>query len=190
VNVTLRAGESADAGGLSISYASLDAVPSVLVQDLPLPESAGGGTGEAVAQMTNVVFGTTETSSGEYTESPEQRGEPALSLIGLQARPVTLDAGESVTIDGLEYTFEGQREFAGINVKRDRSDVLVWLGAAMIVVGLMITFWVPRRRLWAKITANSTALAGQAPSHANFTRELRDLAREAGAKLPEEYDDD
>ena len=62
--------------------------------------------------------------------------------------------------------------------------------AALIVLGLMITFWVPRRRLWARITATRTSLAGQAASHAHYTRELRRLAAEAGAAIPEGTEDD
>jgi cytochrome c biogenesis protein len=115
---------------------------------------------------------------------------PTLTVIGLQAQPLTLTPGQSAEVGGLQYTFDGQKEFAGIEARRDRSDLLVWIGAAAIVLGLAITFWVPRRRLWAKISAARTAMAGQAPSHANFSRELRSLAREAGAPIPEEADDD
>ena len=75
-------------------------------------------------------------------------------------------------------------------MRRDRSDSLVWIGAFAIVIGLAITFWVPRRRLWAKISEARTSLAGQAPSHANYSRDLRDLVREAGGNIPEEPDDD
>ena len=110
------------------------------------------------------------------------------TIVGFKRRRYR-EAGESETIGGLEYTFDGQREFAGIEARRDRSDMLVWIGAAAIVLGLAITFWVPRRRLWAKISEARTAMAGQAPSHANFTRELRNLAREAGAAVPAEPDD-
>ena len=71
-------------------------------------------------------------------------------------------------------------------MRRDRSDYLVWAGVLLIVLGLIATFWVPRRRFWARITQTRAAFAGQAPSHAKYTRELRALARAAGAKLPEE----
>lgn len=190
VQAKLREGDTAQTGGLSIAYAALYAVPSALTEDFPLPDGAGGGTGNAVLQMTNVAFGTGDTSAGDFTEDTAITGDPTLSILGVDGQPVSLKAGESATVGNLEYTFDGQSEFAGINVKRDRSDTLVWVGAAMIVLGLMITFWVPRRRLWAKITTHRTALAGQAPSHANFTRELRDLAREAGGQLPENLDDE
>jgi cytochrome c biogenesis protein ResB len=189
VRVTLSEGQTEVSGGLSISYVGTEGVPSFVVPDFPLPESVGeGSSGEALLQMANVVYGTDETSEG-YTDAPTIHGEPRLTIIGLEAQPVVLGPGDSETIDGLEYTFEGQREFAGIDVRRDRSDMLVWLGAGATVIGLMITFWVPRRRLWAKITATRLSIAGQAPSHANYTRELADLARAAGAGVPNEETD-
>jgi hypothetical protein len=191
VRVELAEGESAETAGLTIEFAALEDVPSALVPDFPLPASLREGSqGEALLQMTNVVFGTSDVSSGEAVETPQVSGEPTLTIVGLDAQPVMLQSGESAEVGGLEYTFEGPGEFAGINVKRDRSDMLVWVGAAAIVVGLMITFWVPRRRLWAKITATRASLAGQAPSHANFSRELAGLAREAGGQLTEEAEDD
>jgi len=89
-----------------------------------------------------------------------------------------------------QYSFLGQREFAGITVKRDRSDYLIWAGAALIVSGLAATFWVPRRRFWAKITATRTLMAGQAPAHARYARELRRLAHQAGSARDIMKDDD
>jgi cytochrome c biogenesis protein len=184
VRATLAEGETTESGDLVVTYVETDEVPSFVVPDLPLPEGAGDGSaGEVLVQMQNVVYGTDETSEGGFVEGGSDDGEPLLTVVGLSPQPVVLTPGESAEIDGLEYTFEGQREFAGIDVRRDRSDMLVWAGAAFIVVGLMITFWVPRRRLWAKITGARLSMAGQAPSHANYTRELEDISRAAGAPL-------
>jgi hypothetical protein len=186
----LSPGESAQTGGLNIAYEGLQPVPAMVIEDFPLPAELGEGPeGEAALHMSNVVLGTSETSAGDYSASGAP-GEATLTIVGLQAQAVTLTPGEKAVVGELEYTFEGQREFAGIQARRDRSDNLVWIGAAAIVVGLAITFWVPRRRLWAKITGAGTAIAGQAPSHANFTQELRTLAREAGADVPIEPNDD
>ena len=75
----------------------------------------------------------------------------------------------------------GQREFAGIQVKRDRSDNLIWVAAGLLLLGLGITFYVPRRRLWAKITGDRTYLAGVAGYRVNFRREMAKLGVEAGS---------
>jgi hypothetical protein len=60
----------------------------------------------------------------------------------------------------------------------------------MIVLGLMITFWVPRRRLWARISSGGSALVGQAPGHARYAEEMQRLAVRAGAVTTEEEQDD
>ena len=85
------------------------------------------------------------------------------------------------SVGDYEYTFLGQREFAGIKVKRDRSDNLVWLGTGLLLAGLGITFYVPRRRLWAKITPERTYLAGVTGHLANFRKEMGKLGAEAGS---------
>ena len=142
--------------------------------------------------MSNVVFGTAETSSGDYYDSTGgSHRRAALTIIGLQPQAITLEAGDSETIGGLRVHVRAA-ERVRRHRRAPRPQRLRSSGSARspIVIGLMITFWVPRRRLWAKITEARTSLAGQAPSHANYTRDLRDLAREAGGDLPEETDDD
>ncbi len=190
-HLILREGATGESGGLTVSYLRAGTVPAALVPDFPIPASANeGATGSAFLQMSNVVYGTGTVSEGTSVETPAAGGPPQLTIVGLGPEAMKLEPGEHAVAGGLEYTFLGQREFSGITVKRDRSDYFVWIGASLIVIGLMITFWVPRRRFWAKITAADTWFAGQAASHADYTRELRRMAREAGASIPERTDDD
>ena len=184
VELALDSGESARADGISVQYVGPAQVPSALVSEFPLSEGAPAAeSGGVRLQMTGVVYGTNDVSEGDGDAAPAA-GEPALTVTGLRAQPLRLTRGESKTIGQYEYTFLGQREFSGIQAKRDRSDYLVWTGAALIVAGVMITFWVPRRRLWAKISSSGMALAGQAPSHADYAGELTELAARAGAEIP------
>lgn len=180
VQLSLTEGETEESGGLQVSYQKAEALPYAAVPDLPLP-TGENGAGTPALQLSNVVYGTDKTSAGDATDVPPPAGPPELTVTGLQAQAVKLQPGETVLVGGYEYGFLGQREFAGITVKKDRSDYLVWAGAALIVLGLAATFWVPRRRFWAKITATRTLMAGQAPAHARYTRELRRLARQAGS---------
>ncbi len=185
----LAVGESVESGGLVFSYVGLERIPAGFALDLPLPQSVQAEAPIRL-QMNNVIFGTDTTSDGTNVDAPSGSGEPELTIVGLTPQAATLAGGDALLIDGYEYTFEGQREFSGIDVRRDRSDYLVWIGAAAIVIGLMITFWVPRRRLWAKITRGGASLAGQAAGQADYTSEMRRLAVQAGAELAEETDDD
>jgi hypothetical protein len=189
--LVLEEGETGQAAGLQVAYLEAGKAPAAFVPDFPLPPTIdGGGPGQALLQMSNVVYGTATASEGKRLDAPVAAGPPKLTVVGVEPRAVTLEPGQSVTVGGYEYSFLGQREFAGIQVKRDRSDTLVWAGAGLIFLGLSMTFWVPRRRLWAKIALGRTQLAGQATSHADYTRELRRLAGEAGGLVPEELEDD
>jgi len=189
VQLSLAEGESDESGGLLVAYEGIAEIPSV-VADFPLPTGSAASGGDVAFQMSNVVYGTDTTSDGTSLRAAPPSGPPALTITGLRAQAITLRAGQSTELSGYRYTFLGQREFAGITVRRDRSEYLVWAGAALIVLGLIATFWVPRRRIWARITATRTSLAGQAPGHARYVRELRGLARDAGAVPPEVISDD
>ena len=187
VRLVISEGESASAGGLEFVYPGLQAVPAAFVSDFPLPpdSTAGEDSGDVLVEMSNVVYGTETASEGTAVEPAIGSGPPVLTIIGLQSRAVSLRPGESVEIGGYEYSFLGQREFAGIQVKKDRSDYLIWVGSALLITGLLVTFWVPRRRLWARITPTRTYLAGQAGHLIRLDREMTDLARQEGAILDE-----
>ncbi len=181
-SLVLGQGQTAEADGLKVTYVKESMTPSAGVPDFPRPPAVDApAAGDVRLQLSNVVYGTATASEGTKAEAPAAGAVPRLTITGLTPQAIALQPGQSSAVNGYEYTFLGQREFAGIQVKRDRSDYFVWIGAALILAGLMITFWVPRRRLWARITSTGAALAGQAPAHARYSRELRRLALEAGA---------
>ena len=128
-----------------------------------------------------MVYGSGDASAGTAVDVLENQGPPTLTIVGLTLQPLGLEPGQSAVIGGYEYTFLGQREFSGIEVKKDCSDTLIWAASGLLLTGLFVTFWVPRRRLWAKITSNRTYLAGRGGHIAGFQREVRGLARESGA---------
>lgn len=188
--LVLREGENAESGGLKVTYVKASMTPAARVADLPLPPDAAPSLPEPYLQISNVVYGTNRPSEGTATDALVTDGPPKLTITGLAPQAIALEPGGSAVVGGYEYSFLGQREFSGINVKRDRSNYLVWTGAGLIVVGLMITFWVPRRRLWARISSGGSALAGQAPGHARYAEEMQRLAVRAGSETTEETQDD
>ncbi len=188
--LVLNEGQTGESGGLKVTYLKESMTPAARVADFPVPPGADASRGEPYLQLNNVVYGTEQASAGTATDASVTGEPPTLTISGLAPQAVTLGPGGSTVIGGYEYTFLGPREFAGINAKRDRSDYLVWVGAVLIVAGLMITFWVPRRRLWARISTGGSALAGQAPGHARYAQDLRRLAMRSGAAAKEEQQDD
>lgn len=183
--VSLAPGEEAVAAGLRVRFAGLSSLPAVVRRDIPVGRPSGTNQPASppplLLQLGNTVYGSGEASSGRPLAAPVRDGPPTLSISGLGAQVATLRPGESTSVNGYEYTFLDRREFAGIQVKRDRGAPLIWLAVALLVGGLVITFHVPRRRLWAKVAAGRTSMAGIAGPLVDFGRELHRLGAEAGA---------
>ncbi len=73
-----------------------------------------------------------------------------------QATPVdaqSLDPGKPVTISGLSFLFERERQFTGLSVAKDPGAPLIWLGCALLFFGFVIRFTIQHRRIWARIAA-------------------------------------
>jgi cytochrome c biogenesis protein len=64
-----------------------------------------------------------------------------------------VDPGRPLTVAGLELTFVRERQFTGLIVARDPGGPLVWLGALLLVFGVMLVFFFPARRIWARISS-------------------------------------
>jgi cytochrome c biogenesis protein ResB len=79
-------------------------------------------------------------------------------------------------VQGLEYTYLGQREFAGITVRRDPGSTIIWVATGVLLVGLALTFYLPRRRLWGKITDGRGAFRGLGGRSAAIEMEVRQVA--------------
>jgi cytochrome c biogenesis protein len=77
------------------------------------------------------------------------RGNETATPVGLQV----LDPGKPATVAGLEVTFVRERQYTGLIVARDPGGPLVWLGAILLVAGVMLVFFFPARRIWARVSS-------------------------------------
>jgi cytochrome c biogenesis protein len=165
--VRLMQGDSAAIGKLNLTFDELAAIPSTVGLGVP------GGGERVLAQL---------------HDGPD--GRKALTLIDGERPAMTLAPGEPFTVDGYEYTFEGQREFTGISVKRDRGAWFIWVATGLLLAGLAVTFYVPRRRLWLKLTAGETRVAALAEKSGGFERDMRTLARRLDVPVPPELQEE
>ncbi len=155
-------GGSLEAAGLRFEFAGVEGLPSTMVDGVP------GSEGLAVLELAR-----------------QRDGTPYLTVLGATGDDALyLFPGRPVVVNGREYTFEGTREFAGISVRRDRGDTLIWVAAGLLLAGLLITFYVPRRRLWVRATAEEIRIASLAEKSGGFQAEMRRLARRLGLAPP------
>ena len=109
------------------------------------------------------------------SETPD--GAPYLTIIGASGQALTLLPDEPVQVGGREFVFEGRREFAGIEVRKDPGATFIWIAAGLLLAGLLTTFYVPRLRLWARVRGGETVLASLAERRGVFQNETKNLLR-------------
>jgi cytochrome c biogenesis protein len=68
--------------------------------------------------------------------------------------------GKPATVGGVTYTFQRTRQFTGLIVSRDPGTTFVWLGCALMVLGIFLVLTFPHRRLWVRVrgTAEGTEI--------------------------------
>jgi len=102
----------------------------------------------------------------------------------LGARPLVLGLGQSGKLpNGLEVTFADLKQYSVLTLARDPGVPIVGLGAALVLLGLVPSLYVTRRRVWVRATptpgGSRVELAGLAlQGKAAFAGELARLADE------------
>jgi len=111
----------------------------------------------------------------DESDGPIRAGEIRMELYRDSvrvARPVNLSQGMPMAIEGLTFTFEQESRFAGLKVVKDPGMNVIWAACAFMVAGLVMLFYLPRRRLWALCTqrpdGTSEVLVGM-PAQRDFS---------------------
>jgi cytochrome c biogenesis protein ResB len=122
----------------------------------------------------------------------QEGAEPLLAVIG--SRPTGTDADGSTRYDAVfvggvapggsyapptaDFTISLGTigAYTGIIAKQDPGQGIVWLAFACLLAGLVLTFYFPRRRVWARIdAAGRLRLAWSSDRYVSVERELGDL---------------
>jgi hypothetical protein len=158
----LDAGEQIESGGLTLTLVGARAIPAREIADLP------GAPGRTVVQMPS-----------------DRDGTAYLFVTGIdEANAIIPSGGTYTSTAGYTYAFGGQVEAAGINIRRDPGDTFIWIAVGMAMVGLGATFYVPKRRVWVKVTPERAYFAGIAEKTARIDRELERLAKSLSSPNP------
>jgi cytochrome c biogenesis protein len=98
-------------------------------------------------------------------------GSPAVvSLFPLAVAPG--EVGSSPDVD-FTVTLRSVGAYSLLIAKQDPGQGIVWLAFGTLLTGLLITFYLPRRRIWARLTAGGELrIVGRADRYVDFEREF------------------
>jgi len=139
MKVTDASGKAIYEQGVPLSFTSDDGARSIGQFKLP----ANGLTVEVALPASGKTD--PEIKAGQASVAVFKDG--AKNAVGSEIA----DMGKSSTIDGLTYTFERTNKYTGLIVGRDRGANFIWLGSTLLVVGLLMVFFFPHRRIWVRI---------------------------------------
>lgn len=74
---------------------------------------------------------------------------------------------------GVAIRFEGTSAWTGMVIRNDPGQPVVWAAFGFLIVGLVLTFYFPRRRVWARVEGGTIALALLGDRHVDLGREHR-----------------
>lgn len=129
-------------------------------------------------------------------------GSPVLLVVG--NKPAGLDAvgaqqyrsifawalgpgtSQTVAAEGFSFSFRGVSSYTGLIAKKDPGEGIVWLAFGSLLAGLLVTFYLPRRRIWARLSPDGRlAIVGRSDRYVDFEREFgRLLADLVAVRMP------
>ncbi len=89
--------------------------------------------------------------------------------------PLTVTRGATASFDALDFavTLRAFSDYTLLIAKRDPGQGIIWAAFAALIIGLAITFYLPRRRVWARFDADgSLAMVGRSDRYVDFDREF------------------
>ena len=89
--------------------------------------------------------------------------------------PIAIARGETRTSDGTDFSVElrGFSSYTLLIAKHDPGQGIAWLAFGSLISGILITFYLPRRRVWARLDrTGSLSLVGRSDRYVDFDREF------------------
>jgi cytochrome c biogenesis protein len=123
---------------------------------LPIPGSSAGIEMQLRRDASGVAAVFIVASAPDLTGAPAADGTPPLKTIFASV----LAAGDIATAPGAGFSvyLREVTSYTGIIARRDPASLLIWIAAALIMGGLMLTLRRPRARLWLQIHPGRTTV--------------------------------
>jgi len=101
--------------------------------------------------MTVYVIGPRSGENDPLVPAGEMRVEVYKREGGTLIATDNLSQGTAKQVAGLDLTFARESRFTGLKVVKDPGTNIIWVASALMVVGLIMLFYFPHRRLWALV---------------------------------------
>jgi cytochrome c biogenesis protein ResB len=89
---------------------------------------------------------------------------------------------DSFDADGVNR--DGKASWVALRVRSDPGVPIVWIGAAAICTGLIVSFYIPHKRIWIKMSGDLILLGGKTSKNKlNFSREFERIVTNLGGQL-------
>jgi cytochrome c biogenesis protein len=105
---------------------------------------------------------------------PSTTGGGEGETIFLATLPVGATTDPAISA-GHAITWDGAGAWTGMVIKNDPGQPVIWIAFALLIAGLALTFYFPRRRAWARIDGNRVRLAFVADRYVDADREFERL---------------
>lgn len=137
------------------------------------------------------VIGPRSGEDDPLVPAGEMRVEVYENSSGALRTAVNLSQGTEQDVGGLDYTFVRETRFTGLSVSKDPGLNIIWVASALMIIGMVMLFYMPHRRLWASCkempdgkTEVRLAMTGQRDSQmkAEFERVRRRVGKELRAR--------
>jgi cytochrome c biogenesis protein len=193
---TIRVNDPLTAGGYTFHQNGFGPAPDIEIKStvdgsvlwsgpVPLTDAAGGRPFGAIPipgrpYGLELLLDRTDTGVGTLITLPyavrgtKPDGTPDI----VQGFPVLVVRGDTVAMEGLDMSvhLRGFSDYTLLIAKRDPGQPIIWGAFIALLAGLAVTFYLPRRRVWAKLRGDGRLdLVGRSDRQVDFDREFGSL---------------
>jgi len=99
-----------------------------------------------------------------------------------------LQVGTTKELDGLRFTYVEERQFSGLELSKDPSNGIIWIGSGLLIVGLFAVLYFPRRQMWAIVQEDEhggsrVCLRGGPTSRTGMAADLEEVIKELKKRI-------
>jgi cytochrome c biogenesis protein len=109
----------------------------------------------------------------------DSSGQAPVLFLSRLARGASSDPAAT---GGYTVTWNGTSAWTGIVIKKDPGETVIWLAFLFLISGLVLSFYFPRRRVWARFSENHLQLTMLADRYVDIRREFAAVVEAAGGE--------